>query len=72
MHGRLHTTTAAVAYYGAHTQLSYATQTTNLTTTPELSCVNMRQCALCPKAFLLRVGARKTENQAAKRLTKFS
>jgi hypothetical protein len=57
MHGRLHTTTAAIAYLrGAHAAPA-AIQTTNLTTTPELFGVKYAPNVCCvQKLFLLRVG----------------
>jgi hypothetical protein len=51
MHGRLHTTTAAIAYLrGAHAAPA-AIQTTNLTTTPELFGVKYAPNVCCSKAF---------------------
>jgi hypothetical protein len=66
MHGRLHTATAAVAYYEVHTQLLHPYKLTNLTTIPELSRVKYVQWVLCSKATSSIGGPRKTENQAAK------
>lgn len=73
MHGRLHTTTAAIAYLrGAHAAPA-AIQTTNLTTTPELFGVKYAPNVCCvQKLFLLRVGGPEDRESGCQALHKNS